>query len=954
MFRCALLFLSFSVLPISFLFAQSYSKTFFTVRNGLPESVVSSVAEDKINGYLWIATEGGGLARFDGRIFVSYSIEEGLSSNTIYKIFTDSRGNVWASTRLGLSKFDGEKFRNFRKLKNVYHRFVEFNDTIFAFDGSHSLIRIVNDSVYQGFTQNYAGFEVRDIFSNSPKWIYFYCIGNILIRKGLHSTEQIDLSPLGTVHSLLPCGDQINIVTSEGAYVWSSWGLQLIDRNLNFPILLADKEFKTIWIAGRNNITKMVREKNNLTIQDTLAINVRILDCMTDSEGTTWFGTEGKGLLKYSGNIFELIRKGVVTSISASGNELWVATREHGLEVSKNGRTVNHFDLGRHARVSKIKRAKNGNVWVSGDFGIFEIDSIKNQRMVFDADEIGVVNDIELDADNKLWIGGRTGLAYCSADTSNDFYSFEDLSSKWILAIKYIPYGNRIIVGTTMGVNQVFNGKTSVIVTSFDSVACSSIAWYKEKYLIIGSAGKGICIYNLDNGSTKYYSKKNGLASNVIHFLNIDKEGLLWIGSDRGLERIGFDEHFELQEYLHFNEDHGLTGLESNVSFFDSEDEYFGIVDGLYKFSEPDLEGLPEHQLHLTDVELIDSIDSKISVSKYAGRITGFFHVPENPILPYDQNSIQFSFAKVFKKYPRATSYKYILEGHDKLWSHPSGSRDITYQNLEPGNYTLRILARDVNGKWGSSPLEYSFSITPPFYKTSLFFMIVFLFAIGFIGFASNFYAKSRVERLLKQEKIKQDILVNVRKEIGIDFHDELGNQLARIINFISLIKINQNNANHFLTQIEDTTKNLISGTKDFIWALDRLNDSSGSLFVHIKDFGDRLLPEKNIEFRAFYEFPDDISLTIGIGRQINFIFKEAITNAFKYSNSTQVTLRFAKSNSQLEMILTDNGIGVPDERLNSNIGGIANMRLRSKRIRSIFNIDSGIQGTKISLLINI
>ncbi len=54
-----------------------YSTRNYTVKNGLPQSQVSTLLEDK-NGYLWIGTHGGGLARFDGREFKVYTTLDGL------------------------------------------------------------------------------------------------------------------------------------------------------------------------------------------------------------------------------------------------------------------------------------------------------------------------------------------------------------------------------------------------------------------------------------------------------------------------------------------------------------------------------------------------------------------------------------------------------------------------------------------------------------------------------------------------------------------------------------------------------------------------------------------------------------------------------------------------------------------------------------------------------------
>ena len=57
------------------------------------------VLEDA-NGYLWIATHGGGLARFDGREFKVYTTRDGLLSNTIQYLKLDTHQNLWIVHRI--------------------------------------------------------------------------------------------------------------------------------------------------------------------------------------------------------------------------------------------------------------------------------------------------------------------------------------------------------------------------------------------------------------------------------------------------------------------------------------------------------------------------------------------------------------------------------------------------------------------------------------------------------------------------------------------------------------------------------------------------------------------------------------------------------------------------------------------------------------------------------------
>lgn len=85
--------------------------THYTTEHGLPDLTVTSIYEDR-KGLLWIGTEGGGIANFDGKVFVRYSLPEDVK--IVLRFVEDQQGNLWfATVGGGLWKFDGVKFRKF-------------------------------------------------------------------------------------------------------------------------------------------------------------------------------------------------------------------------------------------------------------------------------------------------------------------------------------------------------------------------------------------------------------------------------------------------------------------------------------------------------------------------------------------------------------------------------------------------------------------------------------------------------------------------------------------------------------------------------------------------------------------------------------------------------------------------------------------------------------------------
>jgi len=99
-------------------------KTFTNIlQNGRFDSyIATSIIQDK-TGNIWFGTGAGdpskretegGLWRYDGKAFKSFSKEDGLSHNGVWSLLEDKAGNIWIGTRnTGLCRFDGNTFTSF-------------------------------------------------------------------------------------------------------------------------------------------------------------------------------------------------------------------------------------------------------------------------------------------------------------------------------------------------------------------------------------------------------------------------------------------------------------------------------------------------------------------------------------------------------------------------------------------------------------------------------------------------------------------------------------------------------------------------------------------------------------------------------------------------------------------------------------------------------------------------
>lgn len=84
---------------------------------------VISAAVDR-NDHKWFGTYGGGISRFDGKTWTTFSKADGLGGNFIFSQALDHNGILWAGTDGGVSWFDGAKWRTYTTRDGLIDNFV--------------------------------------------------------------------------------------------------------------------------------------------------------------------------------------------------------------------------------------------------------------------------------------------------------------------------------------------------------------------------------------------------------------------------------------------------------------------------------------------------------------------------------------------------------------------------------------------------------------------------------------------------------------------------------------------------------------------------------------------------------------------------------------------------------------------------------------------------------------
>ncbi len=203
-----------------------------------------------------------------------------------------------------------------------------------------------------------------------------------------------------------------------------------------------------------------------------------------------------------------------------------------------------------------------------------------------------------------------------------------------------------------------------------------------------------------------------------------------------------------------------------------------------------------------------------------------------------------------------------------------------------------------------------------------------------------------RISKYLTEERL--------RTKIARDLHDEMGSTLTSI-NILSKVAMSNDHLSEdvqsYLQKIKDHSGKMMESMSDIVWAINPSNDSLEKVLIRMKEFAAEMLEPAGIN----YYFETDISqgeiqLNLEQRKDLYLIFKEAINNAVKYSNATELTILLQCREGLLLLRITDNGNGF-DSHQSVSGNGIKNMESRATAMNASFHIES-IQGAGTSVVL--
>lgn len=740
----------------------------YSTEQGLTNDLILSVHQDR-NDNMWFGTYGGGVSRYDGRYLFNYTTNEGLANNIVNCIYEDTDGNIWIGTGGGVTKYDGVSFTNYTTAEGLCHNDIRS----IAEDGSGKIWigssgggvsvydngTFSNYSVNQGFVHNKINALYKD--SEGNIWVGFS-------NRGLMKYDGTNYFQYSKSEGL---GD--NSVTT------------IIEDNSG-----------NMWFGSMDSGLSRFDGKYFTYYSEKEGLGADFVRCsLKDKNGVLWFGTRGSGIVRYNGNLFTHITSNegisnsrVMAILKDNSENLWLGTFggyltkcsfriENGIK-QKYYTYFNEKDGLLNNRVYCIMQDRSGNIWIGTDGGGVSKYDGKEMTTYTIKQGLGgsVIRKIYEDRDGNLWFATYgSGISKFDGVNFTNYGVEQGLSGNNVLSILQDSDGN-FWFGTDAGGVTFFDGKNFIHYSKaegFFSNVVYSIIQDKSGIIWFGTGGSGIVKF--DGEQFTAYTNQKVPYNNYILSLLQDSHGNIWMGSRFGVMVL---EDVQNPSFRYYDYEDGFTGIGCNIGAIEETGDgiiWIGTNDRLTLFnSAGDTTNTVNTQIQITGVQLFNETipwtallgrkDStlllpngvKVGKLRFDGLLK-WYGIPENLSLRYNNNYLTISYIGISITENNKIQYQYKLEGLDDDWNTPTTRTEVTYGNLNQGEYAFVVRSNNGSGVWGQE-IRYPFSVRAPWWETLWFYSLVVLLLIILI------YTIFRY-RLRKLKRDKQILELKVKEQ---------------------------------------------------------------------------------------------------------------------------------------------------------------------------------------------
>lgn len=843
------LFFLLVLMPFNVLLAQNggHEPLFenINITKGLPHNTVQKIFQDS-DGYIWLATKDG-LCRYDGYSYVVYReslVKESLSNSKIRCIAEDNSKNIWVGTDSGLSRINllSQHIASFFSATSPLLMNNKINELYF--DSSTHLLWIATDngtSLYDTRKEEFVTPVDHRAFVEATNTVGSY--GGNEIYLGTHNGLYVYNKQAQKVRriQLENGGGNINVFAvwrDADGNTWVGNNLSLlgkVDKDKNTISLLENgqkrmtEDRNVCSIIEQDNILWLVSKRKGIFFYDkkqgrllgaeeSNSINplgpdikerIMLTSGYKDNDGNIWVGSYYMGLFLHSRymNHFNHIpikrvqkaSTGIIGPMVADGEGIWLGSDDVGITYyDATAKSQQFYELS--AGGSPLAECKplliHDNVlWIGTDsYGIHLFDIKKKQivKQYTATSNTGRVpgNRINCglkDSKGRVWIGfnGGSGGICRFNDADETFTTYYPSDSRYKVKDVYFIYeasANELWLGTrNNGLFRYHIAKdtfTPIPVMNRENLSISYIFKDSRHRIWIGTFGQGLICMN-DSGEVEevFNSSTHTISDNVCGILE-DDGGRIWISSFYEISYFD-DASRKFTKYDAYN-GFPIQHVKSMSCLFSKHHLlYFGGSNGLVEVSPTELMHVNKTapKVVLTDFLVHNQPVDTLSREHILSR-----HTVE---LNYNQDNLTFAFAALSYIYPNKNQYRYKLQGVDKDWNMAGTQRQVTYSNLDAGEYQFLVRACNSNGMWSEPDSLLSVIIHPAPWRTWWAYLIYglvvfFLFAL----FVYYLRIKMRLEHDLEIQNIEKknlDKMHKFRLDLFTNFSHEIRTPLTLI-----------------------------------------------------------------------------------------------------------------------------------------------------------------------------
>jgi len=379
--------------------------------------------------------------------------------------------------------------------------------------------------------------------------------------------------------------------------------------------------------------------------------------------------------------------------------------------------------------------------------------------------------------------------------------------------------------------------------------------------------------------------------------------------------------------FKNYTKQDGLPEFITSVSFcFKSKDGrmFINTSEGQVVFHPDNLKDDPITPLVvLSNIELFNRPGEKLIYK-------GFLSEIKEIILPYNHNDIRFDFVGLHFSSPENNRYKYILENFDNNWSDAGNQRYATYTNLDPGEYIFKVTASNKDGIWNETGTSIAVIIKPPWWQTTWAYLVYLIIVAGFLYLIWKTQlrrlrikhefelSKFEAQKLYEVDEIKSRFFANISHEFRTPLTLILGpsKDLMEKINdeeikrVLGMINRNAKKLLALVNQLLDVSK-LESGSMKLETEPQNIVPLIKNILFTFSSFAER----KGIKIK--FTFTDNEIISYIDSDKIEKIITNILSNAFKFTpEGGNVEVNISKDAKFVNIIISDTGIGIPEEKL--------------------------------------